>query len=65
MPEQIINRRSTVNKTSLYDPIIGFLYSSDLFEKDLYREKIFENRREISTTSAFQARNPQAGQANP
>ena len=29
--------------TSLYDPVLGFAYTYDLFEKDLYRQTLSQS----------------------
>jgi hypothetical protein len=40
-------KKKTTQTTSLYDPMIGFLYAADLFEKDLYREKLADTRHAV------------------
>ena len=63
MAQDGISKPVNVSHTSLYDPIVGYIFAVDLFEKDLYREKIFENRREVNTGS--HGRSPSVGTANP
>ncbi|MBI3038677.1 hypothetical protein HYY75_06470 [bacterium] len=42
--------RIEVFKTTLYDPIRGFIYCTELFEKDLYQQRLNENhKRDVVT----------------
>jgi len=58
------NENLSIQTTLLFDPAIGFLYSTELFEKDLYRGKSVNELVKIYSDSISYGREKQAGRGH-
>jgi|GEM_PF-6207806 len=57
------NKTCHHGQISLFDPTIGFIYSTELFEKDLYRDKHIQAKNDeiptdIGASKTKQIRHP-------
>lgn len=65
MAEKKTHKAGQILTTPLYDPITGFIFASELFEKDLYRDKMVETRAAPISNAPSVSNRIHANRSNP